>query len=209
MRDDQLYTTAASAARGCPTDEMLLAYLTAAVTADAAERIDAHLEFCDLCIESLIVAQQRLSQDAHMAETVPHSVRLRVAAIAPPRAARSAGDRVSASRLTRRPRRLPAIPPWRVVVPAALAASALLVVASQTWLTSSPRRPLTRAVPMSQQVRVTLPQAPVRTQPNLNADVIATLARGDVVEIGGEEREWYRVMLPSGGEGWVERRAFR
>lgn len=197
-----------TAISACPSDEVLLAYLTKILESDAAQHVDAHVDVCDVCLGALWAAQQRLSRDAEMAEPVPAAVLQRLAAVPPQRAAMPAGDPTSASPM-RRVRRLPVPPPLRVLLPLALAASVMLVIASQPWWNQSPQRPVTRAVPMSQQLRVSAHQAPVRLQPHLQAEVIATLSRGDVVEVGGEDREWYRVVLPDGGQGWVEQQAFR
>ena len=83
-----------------------------------------------------------------------------------------------------------------------------MVAGQQVWLNQEPARELSRAVPMDQSLRVTLPHADVRSQPSTHADIVATLSRGTVLQISGEEREWLRVSLDNGKEGWIERRAF-
>jgi hypothetical protein len=193
----------------CPDGELLLAFLTAAVDSETARRLDAHLDACDACLEALVTAQNRLARSSEMTEKVPPSLSERLAAVPPQRAATPAGDRHVAYPANRRVRRLPVSPILRFAGPLALAASLLLVVASQTsWFSATPQRQ-TRSVPMSQHLKVTAREVQVRAQPHLQAEVVAKLTRGDVVEVGGEDREWYRVALPGGGEGWVEQYAFR
>ena len=195
----------------CPSEELLLAYLLGVLNAREGDQVNSHVDDCDPCLEALLLARRRLARNAEMAETVPEDVVHKVAAAPPQRAALSAGDPAAPSRATRRVRRLPVPPSMRFLAPLALAAGALLVVASsQLWRSPhAANETLMRSVPSSQQLRVTAREALVRSQPQLHAVVIATLNRGQVVAVGGEDREWYRVALPSGGEGWVEQNAFR
>jgi uncharacterized protein YgiM (DUF1202 family) len=97
-----------------------------------------------------------------------------------------------------------------VLVPAALAAGALLTVALQP---GSMERPdsgeLNRAVaPDSVRMRVTAVEATVRSRPSMQSETVATVHRGTIVEVAGGERDWYEVRLDSGPKGWVEREAF-
>ena len=39
-------------------------------------------------------------------------------------------------------------------------------------------------------------------------EVVATVRRGTLVEVAGEERDWFEVRLDGGRPGWVEREAF-
>lgn len=193
----------------CPDDELLLAFLTAAVDPETARRLDTHVDACEACLCALLLAQQRLSLDGQIAMAVPLEVSNRLAAVPPQRAATPAGARSVAHPANRRLRRLPAPPVVRYVVPLALAASLVLVLTSQTsWLSPTPSR-LTRSLSTSDPLKVTAREVVVRAQPHSNAEVVAKLVRGDVVEVGGEDRQWYRVTLPGGGEGWVEQEAFR
>ena len=73
---------------------------------------------------------------------------------------------------------------------------------------TAPEAELSRAVEMRQQARVTAASAAVRKEPAAEADVIATLARGDSTVLVAQKGDWYRVALADGGEGWIERRAF-
>jgi len=195
-------------ARGdCPSDEWLVAFLTGGLNVAERQQVDRHLQRCDQCVESLMIAHRRLRIASEVPAPIPAGVRQRTepaptgrTAPSPPAVRRPAG----VSRLLgwlASGRRLP------VLVPIAVAAGALLVIATQqTW---EPRpRDRTRALPMSQTLRVTATAAAVRRQPTLRADVLATLHRGAAVEIRGEERDWYRIALPGGAEGWVDRSAF-
>ena len=194
----------------CPDDELLLAYLMGALNATDGDRVNDHVDACDACIEALLMARQRLSRNAEMVGPVPDHLLRKMAAAPPQRAATSAGDPAAPSRATRRVRRLPVPPPLRMLAPLALAAGAVLIVASsQSWWSRTPSKPLMRSIPESQKLRVTAREALIHSQPQLHAVVIGTLNRGEVVAVGGEEREWYRVALPNGGEGWVEQSAFR
>jgi uncharacterized protein YgiM (DUF1202 family) len=58
-------------------------------------------------------------------------------------------------------------------------------------------------------VRVTAVAAAVRRQPSGHAEIVATVTRGTLVEITGEERDWSHVTLPNGTEGWVDQGALR
>jgi uncharacterized protein YgiM (DUF1202 family) len=68
---------------------------------------------------------------------------------------------------------------------------------------------MSRSLHVVQQRRVTAMRAPVRAQPSAHAPLVATLHRGDRVEVRDEERVWLRVALDNGMEGWVERDAFK
>ncbi|MBI3783233.1 MAG: SH3 domain-containing protein [Deltaproteobacteria bacterium] len=195
----------------CPSEELLVAYLMGALNAVEGDQLDDHVDKCDACLDALLSARQRLSRNAEMAERLPDDLLRRMAAATPQRAAASAGDRAAPSRATWRVRRLPIPRSVRLLAPLALAAGALLVVgSSQSWWSRTPSQPqpLMRSVPVSPQLRVTAREALVRAQPQLHAAVIGTLNRGEVVSVGSEEREWYRVALPNGGQGWVEQGAF-
>src|SRR5258705_11027416 len=68
----------------CPSDELLLAYLSAAVSRSEQGEMDAHVEACDRCMDALIGAQLRLGLDAEMAEAVPPAASESFAAVSPP-----------------------------------------------------------------------------------------------------------------------------
>ena len=96
-----------------------------------------------------------------------------------------------------------------VLVPTAMAAGALfMVVLQETRLPVGQGNERTRAVSVQQSVRVTAPETIVRSKPDPRADEIATVARGTMVAVTDEERNWLRVDLHEGRTGWVERRAF-
>ncbi len=191
----------------CPDEETLLAYGLGLAEETAARAVEAHLESCDACLSALALAKQRLRQtEGDFAVTVPPEIVEKVAATPHRAAAASAGG---TSPATRRRVRLP-IPLGRLL-PLALAASVLLVVGSQAglWRTNSEPERLTRSIALDKSATVSVAVASVRREPHPRADIVATLRRGDVVRIGTEEREWYRVSLPDGTEGWVEQDAFR
>jgi SH3-like domain-containing protein len=96
-----------------------------------------------------------------------------------------------------------------VLMPLSLAAGALLMVSIQeTGLMSTTPQVLTRAVDREAHLRVTVPEASVLEEPHRKAEVVAVVRRGTIVEIAGEERDWYKVKLSDDRSGWVERDAF-
>ena len=203
----------------CPAAEALIAHLIATLdttggtpptdnsgtglTAPERAAMDDHLRACDRCVETMAVAQQRLRIAAEIPAALPVAIRERAdAAIRAPLLSAS-----SASWAWIRAR-LQGFLKFPVLIPVAVTAGVLMVVATQTWLQNISPRESTRAVSLPQTVRVTAREAVVRAQPTLRAEARATLAHGDVVEIRDEERDWYRVTAPNGVGGWVERRAF-
>ncbi|MCX8071170.1 MAG: SH3 domain-containing protein [Candidatus Binatia bacterium] len=194
--------------QSCPEEESLLAYGLGLADEETAGSVEHHLEHCDACLSALALARQRLRQlESAGGIAVPPHIVEQVAAT-PHRAAATAVADAPAATLARRVR-LP-LPP-RPVLSWALAAGVLLVVGVQigSWqVTRAPER-RTRAVVVEQPIRVSAATALVRREPHPQAEVVATLRRGDAVTVGSEEREWYRVSLPDGTEGWVEQDAFR
>jgi len=115
-----------------------------------------------------------------------------------------------------RPTRVAFLQRWRsalrvpVLVPAALAAGALFMVALHGPVGSGPPGgEQSRGVaPEKTRMRVTAVEAPVRSRPSRQSDLVATIRRGATVDVAGVERDWYEVHLDGGGRGWVEREAF-
>jgi Bacterial SH3 domain/Putative zinc-finger len=212
------FESAAAAADGrapgssCTTTEMLVGYLTTGLTDSERRSIDSHVRGCDQCVQTLTLLQRRLLSAPEMDVAVPAAVqeRARAASQAGVRAPKPAIGLAEAwSTLTTVGRRLSTHIRLPVLVPAALAAGALFVVAGQqVWLNQGPPRELSRAVPTNQSLRITALEATVRSQPSSHSEIVATLSRGTVLTISGEEREWLHVSLNDGKEGWVERRAF-
>ncbi len=204
----------------CPAVESLIAHLTASVegaygtppagdsgaglTTSERAAIDDHLRACDRCVETLAVAHERLRIASEIPAALPVAVRERAEAVirAPLPSAWSAAWSWISTQLQGL-LRLP------VLIPVAVSAGVLLVVATQTWMAPSSPPESTRAVRLPQRVRVTAHEAVVRAQPSLRAEALATLAHGDVVDVGDEDRDWYRITAPNGVGGWVERRAFQ
>lgn len=204
----------------CPAVESLIAHLTACLdgtygapstddpgaglTTAARAAIDDHLRACDRCVETLAAAHERLRIASEIPAPLPVAVRERAEAAirAPlPNAWSAAWAWIST--------RLEGLLKLPVLIPVAVSAGVLLVVATQTWMAPSLPHESTRAVRLPQTVRVTAREAVVRAQPSLRAEALATLAHGDVVEVGDEDRDWYRITAPNGVGGWVERRAFQ
>jgi len=196
----------------CGSTEMLVSYLTTGLSDAERHSIDAHVRGCDQCIRTLTLLQRRLLSAEEIPAPVPASLIERATAAATPgqRPAKPATGLADAwSALSSVGRRLSAHIRLPALVPAAVAAGALLVVAGEhNWMKPEPLKEMTRAVPSHRALRITAPEAVVRAQPNPRTDVVATLSRGATIEVTSLEKDWYRVTLPSGAEGWVERQAF-
>jgi SH3-like domain-containing protein len=54
---------------------------------------------------------------------------------------------------------------------------------------------------------VTVRETQARTTPSYLGAVLAVLSYGDRVDILGEQRDWLKVALPGGKQGWVHRSA--
>ncbi len=54
---------------------------------------------------------------------------------------------------------------------------------------------------------VTVRETQARATPSFLGGVIAVLAYGDRVDILEEQRDWLKIALPGGGQGWVHRSA--
>ncbi len=203
-----------SIAATCPANEHLLAMLTNGLVDDERHDLDAHLEHCDRCLDTVTLLHRRLALDNDVARAVPAAV-IERASVAlgcvPAPAALSATWATTAgigARLADFRERLTAVVRWPALVPVAAAAALMLVVSQTSWMAPQAPRELSRAVAGHQHLRVTAREAVVRSQPSGRADVVATVTRGTVVDVGGEERDWYRVSLPNGTGGWVDRHAF-
>ena len=192
-----------------PGDELLVAYLTSGLTPPERWGIDQHLTSCDACLRTVIMVHHRIGLEAEAATPVPAALQRRVAAVQYP-APESQPVQLSHTRsISRISERLSTVLRLPVLVPVALAAGALLVVMTQQlWNSAGTPRELSRGVQMPQQLRVTAPEAVVRVEPSVHAETVATLSRGAAVDVSDEQHEWYRVVLPDGKSGWVERRAF-
>jgi hypothetical protein len=199
-----------------PNDETLAAFLwPGSLTGPEHAAVERHLTGCDQCVALIEVAHARLAVAAEIPYAVPPQLQQRVMeglVAGAPRTARPETEKAAASVVRRWLEsigetllgltRLPTLVPTGFAVGVAL----MLVGNRAAW--NTPAGPLTRAVSVSQDVRVTSLSTVVRAQPHVRAEAIATLSRGQVVHVDHEEREWYRFTLPSGAEGWVERGAF-
>jgi hypothetical protein len=191
-----------------PNDEWLVAYLTTSLSDTERHGIDTHLHSCDLCVAALSMMQRRLSIAADIPTAVPASVSARVAGMTLKPAAESFRPHPLAW-LSALLDRVSTVIRFPVLVPAAVAAVALLVVVTQSsWMNPLPQQERSRSINMREILRVTASEAFVRGEPTVHTAVLATLKRGARVEVVGEEGEWYQVVLPDGKEGWMERNAF-
>jgi Bacterial SH3 domain/Putative zinc-finger len=203
---------ATSDGANCSTTEMLVSYLTTGLSDAERHSIDTHVRGCDQCIRTLTLLQRRLLSAEQVPAPVPAFLmdRATAAATRAHRPAKPAAGLAEAwGALSSVGRRLSAHIRLPVLVPAAVAAGALLVVAGEhNWMKPEPLKEMTRSVPSHRTLRITAPEAVVRAQPNSRTAIVATLDRGAALEVTSLEKDWYRVTLPGGAEGWVERQAF-
>lgn len=203
---------AVSGGASCGTTEMLVSYLTTGLSDAERHSIDTHVRGCNQCIRTLTLLQRRLLSAEEIPAPVPAFLVERATAAATPArspAKPAAGLAEAWSALSSVGRRLSAHIRLPALVPAAVAAGALLVVAGEhNWMQPEPLKEMARAVPSHRTLRITAAEAVVRAQPNTRTDVVARLTRGTPLEVTSLEKDWYRVTLPGGAEGWVERQAF-
>jgi anti-sigma factor RsiW len=197
----------------CAGEELLVLYASLGLPGDERAHLDTHLASCDACVSAVVLLHRRLSLAGVVAAPVPAAVMRRADA------AFEAGMRELAPVAERwhpvvqrhRPDWFERLSHWwrvPVLVPAALAAGALLLIGVL------PRGPhaageRSRAVaPATTTLRVTAVEATVRARPSMQSAVVGTIKRGEQLEVASEERDWYEVRLAAGGPGWVLREAF-
>ncbi len=199
---------------GCVGEERLILYHGGALADDEAPAVERHLAACDPCVASLARLHLRLGLQESVARAVPAALQARaLAAFAPEQSTAVAPVQRAAAT---GPGWREALADWLgglfqlpLAVPA-MAAVALLVMAvgvQQRW-TAQPVPDGIRAVNMETHLRVRAPQALIRALPRSDAEVVETVERGTVLEVAGEDRHWYRVVLPGARQGWVERDVF-
>jgi hypothetical protein len=176
------------------------------VTDDEMQALSTHVTACDHCVEDLRTASRRLALAADMPVPVPSEIVARVLAGATAQRQPVAAEHNSW--LAEVGQRLAAMIRMPVLVPAAVAALALIVIVPRLQTPTGSQEELSRAVELRQPARVTADIAVVRAARSGDAAVLVTLARGDRAILTAEEDGWYRVALADGAEGWVERRAF-
>lgn len=199
---------------GCATEEHLVIYATGGLSGAERAAVAAHVASCDACIAALALLHRRLRVSAVVDTPIPAGIQHR-ALLALETGVRSLAPGIERSQpvvlrsavLLHRVRRLIRMP---VLVPMAMAAGALLMVAWQPgWMDSSGSAERSRAVaPDTAKRRVTVTEAAVRSRPSMQSEIVATVRHGALVEIAGEERGWYEVRVDGGRPGWVEREAF-
>jgi anti-sigma factor RsiW len=197
------------AGSGCAGEESLILYLRGEARSPEADAVERHLETCDACVSRLTVLYRRLGVDSAVDRSVPAEVRERSERALAIEAARAARAHRAQRRAGLRRQRLNRLLRFPVLIPVAVAAGALMMVSIQEgWIGSGFSVSHTRAVGGYDQLRVTVPEAPVRGQPSTRGDIVTTLPKGTVVTVTGEEHGWYRIALAGDRSGWVEREAF-
>ncbi len=209
---DDAQRAGGTAGAGCWDEERLVLYAAGALDGAEHAALAAHLADCDACVAAVAVLHRHLALAPETASSVPLELNrraLRAFAGEPAESAAAAPaspPRPSwASRLARA-RGLLRLP---VMVPAALAAGALLAVGLQSGvLQHSATSEGTRAVALpSANRRVTAVEAAVHSRPSLQSSVVGSVRRGTMVAVSGEERDWYEIRVDGGPLGWVEREA--
>jgi anti-sigma factor RsiW len=198
---------------GCGGEERLVLYATGGLRGDERHHLEKHLATCDPCVGALGMLHRRLSVASVVDVPVPDGLRQR-AHVALDEGLRELAAEVVPARPATTPGAalLQRVGSWLripVLIPVAAAATALLVVALQPAHndpTNLGER--SRAVaPAASKLRVTAVEASVRSRPSMQSEVVGTVHRGALVEVAGEERDWYQVQV-DGRPGWVEREAF-
>ena len=198
---------------GCDGEERLILYTAGGLPGAERGHVAAHLAGCDACVAALARLYRRLRIAATVATPVPDGIRGR-ADVALGEALRELAAENTPARpaataavpLLHRARNWLRMPVW---VPVAAAAAAVsLMVALQPGHDLSGAGEQSRAVaPSAVKLRVTAVEASVRNRPSMQSEVVGTVRRGALVEVAGEERDWYEVRV-DGRPGWVEREAF-
>jgi len=196
----------------CPSPELLVAHLDGGLAAAERDEIEQHLRACASCVQFVRRAMHRLRLDAELDAAVPDGLAAVVRPVAvpePPAAARRAtvlpfptrNETATAAPAERGFR-------YRVFVPAALAAMAVLVIA-----TGPPEsvRSLFGGRPPAEvrKLRIVAPVAEVLDARGLHGRALAELRKGAEVEILGGDEHWYRVRLADGRKGWIDKRSFQ
>ncbi len=192
---------------GCADEEGLILYLTQDLSDRERKAVETHLSRCDSCVYGLSLLRKRLRIEDMVDQPVPTALQGRVRDLIEHGARDLAKAEPEAASWMHRVRealdrslRLP------VLVPAAVAAGALLAVGVQNQQLNEHSG--VRAIERVSEMRVTVNRVFVREVPRPNAGVLGEFQRGDLVRVAGEDRDWYRVMLSPEQSGWVEREAF-
>jgi hypothetical protein len=200
---------------GCADEERLILYLMRHLSDGERAVVEKHLGHCDACVYGLSLLHRRLRIQDSVERPVPAQFQERVRAILELETAERNNGHAAAREPTSgwwervrdsldRFLRLP------VLLPAAVAAGALLVVGVQDgYFGGHGGAPNDlRAIDLTRDLRVTALRAEVRERPSANSALVGEIERGQLLRVAGEERDWYRVELPRGGAGWVAREAF-
>jgi hypothetical protein len=202
-----------------PDEEALIAYLASMPhTLDERREIEQHLAACDRCVAMLAVAHARLAVGDEVAVTLPPGLLERAQRLA----ARIEAPAVPAvdPHPVARARPQPAgwlagirqrIEIWSrlpVLVPVSFAVGVTIMVMVDQLRPTQVLEPARRSITLEPAQLVTTGATVVRAEPHAQAAIVATLARGEVVTVDQEEREWYRARLADGRQGWVDHQAF-
>lgn len=190
----------------CLDEEHLVLFALGECGLDEVGAVTAHLAVCDGCVRAMAGLRGRVGAPAAIAVAVPASVQRRARdAFATPETVPAVPAHVASLARWRRALRAP------VLIPAALAAGALLMVALRAPFDlplgggeERARSVLGESAPL----RVTVAEAVVRSRPSRQSDIVTTLGRGTAARVAGIERDWYEVQIDGKRLGWVEREAF-
>ncbi|MGD9763897.1 MAG: SH3 domain-containing protein [Candidatus Binatia bacterium] len=202
---------------GCVGEEHLLLYAMngTALGEDERHGIADHVGGCDACVAALQRLQRRLGVAADVATPVPAAVQMRARSVVDAALHELARETAPATPLAHQVGHgiLERLRSWLrvpVLVPIAAAGAAVLMLSvGRVPMRTGPATEQSRALPAaSTRLRVTVSEAPVYSRPSGQSQVITTVRRGAMLEVAGEERDWYEVRLEGGNSGWVVREAF-
>ncbi len=199
-----------SSGASCSDEEGLILYLSRGLAENERVAVEAHLSHCDSCVYGVSLLRKRLHLGVSVDQPVPAALREKVRDIIEAGTRDLAEDRRETPAVSWMHRVRDALDRFLrlpVLVPAAVAAGALLVVGVQTRDVGSGSSGI-RAVEQVSFRRVTVSHAVVRELPRATGRAVAELKAGQQVRVASEDRDWYRVVLADDRTGWVEREAF-
>jgi anti-sigma factor RsiW len=200
--------------RPCGRAEDVLLYAIGQASMRERSDLESHLQACDRCVRELVHLRRRFALSDEADRPVPATVqaagrRALVAALGDLAAEAGAATHTGRGLWAGLRERVERLLDLRVLVPVSVAAGALFMVGLQElWVRPALDGERFREVEVQQMLRVTAPEAVVRVRPHSGAAPNTTLQRGALVQVAGEQRGWILVLLPDGGSGWVDRRAF-
>lgn len=198
---------------GCASGEQLVLYAAGGLDGSERAALVAHLASCDACVETVAVVHSRLALAPTVETPIPLAVQRRAAAVLvePMGELAPSVERARPLAVEDTPGWLERLRGWLrvpVLIPAAVAAGALLMVSVVHQPSASDGERSRALAPAAVRLRVTATEARVYARPSQNSELVGSVHRGAMLEVAGEERDWYEIHLEGGRPGWVAREAF-